>query len=84
MIGMLLAEVLVEMGDEVCAIEANKADAVAAAARCRPDIDDRQPARLGDESGVAAVNEILCAGPVPHILVSGDAASVRLLRPDAP
>ena len=40
LIGMLLAEVLVGMGHEVCAIEANEADAVAAAARCRPGSDD--------------------------------------------
>ena len=34
LIGMLLAEVLERMGHEVCAIEANEADAVAAAVRC--------------------------------------------------
>ena len=82
LIGMLLAAVLLEMGHEVCAIEANEADAVAAAARCRPDLMIVD-ARLGDESGIAAVNEILCTGPVPHMFISGDPASVRLLRPDA-
>ncbi len=82
LIGMLLAEVLEGMGHDVCAIEANEADAVAAAARCSPDLMIVD-ARLGDESGIAAVDEILGTGPVPHMFISGDPASVRLLRPDA-
>jgi CheY-like chemotaxis protein len=82
LIGMLLGEVLVGMGHEVCAIEANEADAVAAAARCRPDLMIVD-ARLGDESGIAAVAQILCTAPVPYMFISGDPASVRLLRPDA-
>jgi len=82
LIGMLLAEVLAEMGHEVCAIEANEADAVAAAARCGPDLMIVD-ARLGDESGIAAVDKILGTGAVPHVFISGDPASVRLLRPNA-
>src|ERR1700730_12054754 len=82
LIGMLLAEVLEGMGHEVCAIEANEGDAVAAAARCSPD-RMRAAARLGNESGIPAVDEILATGPVPHMFISGDPASVRLLRPDA-
>ena len=62
LIGMLLAEVLEGLGHEVCAIEANEADAVAAAARCSPDLMIVD-ARLGDESGIAAVDQILCTGP---------------------
>ena len=80
LIGMLLAEVLVEMGHEVCAIEANEADAVAAAARCRPDLMIVD-ARLGDESGIAAVDEILGTGPVPHMFISGDPAAVVVQKP---
>ena len=81
-IAMLLAEVLGGMGYEVCAIEATEADAVAAAERCRPDLMIVD-ARLGDGSGVAAVETILRAGPVPHVFVSGDPSTVQALRPDA-
>ena len=81
-IAVLLAEVLGGMGSEVCAIEATEADAVAAAARCRPDLMIVD-ARLGTGSGVAAVEEILRTGPVPHVFVSGDSSIVQALRPDA-
>ena len=66
LIGILLAEVLVGMGHEVCAIEANEADAVAAAARCSPDLMIVD-ARLGDESGIAAVDQILRTVPFAHV-----------------
>jgi DNA-binding response OmpR family regulator len=36
--GILVAEMLTEMGHEVCAIEATEADAVSAAARYKPDL----------------------------------------------
>ncbi|MDR6290737.1 MULTISPECIES: response regulator [Inquilinus] len=81
-IAVLLAEVLEGMGYEVCAIEATEEDAVAAALRCRPDLMIVD-VRLGDGSGVAAVERILRAGPVPHVFVSGDPSKVQALRPDA-
>jgi CheY-like chemotaxis protein len=71
-IGMLLAEMLGEMGHEVCGVETTEAGAVAAAARCRPDmmiVDGR----LGDGSGVAAMRAILLSGPMPHLFISGAA-----------
>ena len=79
-VGMLLGELLREMGHDVCAIEATEADAVAAAIRCRPDLMIID-VRLGDGSGISAVEEILRAGPVPYMFVSGDISSVRTLRP---
>jgi len=82
LIGMLLAELLGEMGHDVCAIEATEADAVAAAARCRPNLMIVD-ARLGDESGISAVDEILCTGPIPHVFISGDPSRIQLVRPDA-
>lgn len=82
MIGMLLAEMLAGMGHDVCAIESTEADAVAAAARCRPDLMIVD-ARLGDGSGVSAVEQILRAGFVPQVFVSGDTARVRALWPGA-
>ena len=82
MIAMLLADMLAAMGHDVCAIEATEAGAVAAAVRCRPDLMIVD-VRLGDESGVSAVEEILRTGFVPHVFVSGDISTVRALEPGA-
>ncbi|HXQ52169.1 MAG TPA: response regulator [Stellaceae bacterium] len=82
LIGILLAEVLAAMGHGVCAIEATEADAVAAAVRCRPDLMIVD-AWLREGSGVSAVEEILRAGNVPHVFVSGDISRVTGLRPSA-
>lgn len=81
-IGALLAEMLEGMGHNVCAVETTEADAVAAAVRCRPDLMIVD-VRLGDGSGVAAVDEIRRAELVPHLFVSGDISRIRVLRPDA-
>jgi CheY-like chemotaxis protein len=82
MIGVLLAEMLEGMGYEVCGIEATEADAVAAAALCKPDlmIVDVQ---LSEGSGLSAIDTIYLAGPVPHVFVSGDITKIRALRPDS-
>jgi CheY-like chemotaxis protein len=81
-IGLLLAEMLEEMGYDVCAIESTEATAVAAAARCKPDlmIVDVQ---LGHGSGVVAVEEMLRSGPIPHVFVSGDRTRLQALRSSA-
>jgi DNA-binding response OmpR family regulator len=70
------------MGYDVCAVEATEAGAVAAAARCNPDLMIVE-ARLRDGSGVSAVEEILRAGWVPHVFVSGETSSVHALSPGA-
>ncbi len=82
LIGMLLAELLAGMGHDVCAIAPTEAHAIAAASQHRPDLMIVD-ARLGRGSGVAAVEEILRAGPLAHVFVSGDPARVRTLRPGA-
>jgi CheY-like chemotaxis protein len=82
LIGMLVAEMLEGMGHHVCAIAATEADAVTAGARYRPDLIVAD-ARLGDESGVSAVAEILRTRFVPHLFVTGNVAGVKALRPDA-
>ncbi|HVJ55846.1 MAG TPA: response regulator [Aliidongia sp.] len=82
MIGVLLADMLEQLGFEVCAIESNEADAVAAAHRYRPGLMIVD-ARLGTGSGISAVDEILRTRTVPHLFVSGDTSMVRKLRPDA-
>ena len=79
--GMLLGELLKAMGHVVCAIESTEANAVTAAARCRPDLMIVD-VHLGDGSGVSAVEEILRSGPVSHVFVTGDIADARALRPD--
>jgi CheY-like chemotaxis protein len=79
MIGMLLAEMLEEMGYAVCAITATEEDAVAAAARCKPGLMIADE-HLREGSGVSAVERILLAGSVPCVFISG--APVHFGRPD--
>jgi DNA-binding response OmpR family regulator len=82
MIAMLLAEVIVQMGHVVCAVAATEDDAIAAGARCQPDlIIVDEVLRKG--SGVSAVREILRSGPVPHIFVSGESLNEQTLSPSA-
>ena len=81
-IASLFSEVLEGMGFDVCAVEGNEADAVASAARCRPDLMIVD-AQLGTGSGIKAIDEILLNGPMPHLFVTGNSLRVRALRPDA-
>jgi two-component system, response regulator PdtaR len=70
MIGMLLAEMLEDMGYGVCAIAATEEDAVAGAARHKPGlmiVDEN----LQEGSGISAVDRILRSGPVPCVFISG-------------
>lgn len=78
MIGMLLAEMLEEMGYAVCAVSATEDDAVAQAGRYHPGLIIADET-LREGSGVAAVERILLAGPVPCVYISG--APVHLARP---
>jgi len=82
MIGGLLAETLEDLGYVVCAVETNAAKAVAAAAHHHPDLMIVDVG-LGEESGVAAVKEILRSGFVPHVFATGDALRDLSLGPDA-
>src|SRR2546421_12626636 len=71
LIAMLLAELLACMGHDVCATAATEAEAVSAAARCRPGLMILD-AGLGPGSGVAARAGILRAGPGAHVFVRGE------------
>ncbi len=82
MIGILLAGMLEEMGHNVCAIAGTEAEAVSAATDHNPDLMIVD-ARLGEGSGVVAVQEILRTGFVPHLFISGNIAKVKAQRPDA-
>jgi CheY-like chemotaxis protein len=81
-IGMLLAALLGEMGHAVCAVVATEAEAVAAAAREKPDLMIVD-AGLGRGSGIRAVTAILRTGFVPHVFVSGSPLTGQALDPRA-
>jgi DNA-binding response OmpR family regulator len=78
LIGMLLTEMLQEMGHVVCATAVTEEEAVADAGRCKPSlmIVDEQ---LLEGSGMSAVERILRTGSVACVFMSG--AHVR--RPGA-
>jgi DNA-binding response OmpR family regulator len=82
LIGMLLADTLGAMGYEVCAVEATETGAIAAAARCNPDLMIID-VKLRDGSGLSAVEEILRAGWVPYVFISGETSTIQALRPGA-
>jgi CheY-like chemotaxis protein len=81
MIGELLGEMLKEMGHSVCAVAATETDAVTAAARHHPDLMIVD-VRLGQGSGITAMDEILSSGFVQHFFMSGNVAKFKVLRPD--
>ncbi len=76
LIGLLLAELLQDMGHEVSDVAATEAGAVAAASRDRPELMIVD-AHLGCGSGVAAVSQILQAGWLPHLFISGGAVDTE-------
>src|SRR3979411_28708 len=82
LIAMLLSELLSTMGNDVGATAVSEAEAVIAAARYAPDLMIVD-AGLGRGSGVSAVEEILRAGPVAHVFISGDAGRVHARKPNA-
>jgi len=77
MIGTLLAEMLEDMGYNVCAVAATEDDAVADAARCKPGLIIADEL-LREGNGSSAVARILLAGPVPCVFITG--APLRLSR----
>jgi len=82
LIGIYLAEMLIAMGYDICAIEATEADAVMAAAQHNPDLMIVD-ARLREGSGISAVEQILRTRLIPHVFFSGDVRSVQEARPGA-
>jgi DNA-binding response OmpR family regulator len=82
LIGMLLADMLGDMGHDVCAVEATEMDTIASAARHRPDLLIAD-GWLREGSGVAAVQTILRSHILAYIFVTGDHASVHMRMPGA-
>ena len=81
-VAMILGELLMGMGHEVCATAGTRFDAAHAAALHKPDLVIVD-GTLGRDSGISAVDEILRAGPVPHFFLSGDVGRIKAARPDA-
>lgn len=81
LIGKLLVDVLGGLG-HVAKLVSTEESAVTAAAQFRPDLMIVD-VTLGDGSGIAAIDRILDAGPMPHIFVSGDPSKVWVARPNA-
>lgn len=82
LIGMLLAEMLAEMGHQVCAVETTQASAVTAALRYEPDLMIVD-AQLDEGNGISAVGEAIRNNFIPHLFISGDIAKVLAVRPRA-
>jgi two-component system, response regulator PdtaR len=82
MIALLFEDVLSELGHTVCASERTEAGAIAAAARCHPELIISD-ARLLRGSGISAVTTIMKAGFIPHLFVSGNLIDRKLLNPAA-
>ncbi len=82
LIGLDLADMLTDMGHDVCGIEATEPDAVASAARSHPDLMLVDAGlRLGN--GLSAMKAILRAGFVAHIFMSGHVLPREEMSPRA-
>lgn len=82
MIAMFMADLLVAMGYEVCAITCDESETVAGVAHHAPDLMIVDEGLL-DGSGTSAVDEILKTGFVPHIFATGDCNRVLKHDPNA-
>lgn len=71
LISVFFAELLEEMGNEVCSIETTEASAIAAAEHFKPDLMIVD-VHLREGSGLNAVATILKNGFIPHIFTTGD------------
>jgi CheY-like chemotaxis protein len=71
LISVFFAELLEEMGNDVCSIETTEASAVAAAEFFKPDLLIVD-VHLREGNGLSAVTAILKNGFIPHIFTTGD------------
>ncbi len=82
LIAMDLAELLIGIGHDVCAIAGTEVAAEAAAAQWQPDVMIVDGTLRGG-SGVAAMARILKTRDVAHFYVTGDAHAIRQIAPEA-
>lgn len=81
-LGLVLGEILEDMGHEVCAVTSTLSGSVAAVQRYRPELLIVD-AWLRDGSGLSVIDKVCKNGPVPHLFASGDILSIQRARPDA-
>jgi CheY-like chemotaxis protein len=79
MIGLMLKELLEEIGFAVCSVAATENEAVADAARFKPGVMVVDM-RLAEGSGMGAMDRILASGPMPCVFVSGAPEPVNRLN----
>jgi len=82
MVAMALAEILEEMGHDVCSIAVSETEAVAEALRLKPKLIIAD-LRLRHGSGVAVIDRTCRICPTAHIFISGDVAGIQAFRPNA-
>lgn len=80
--GMMLDDILEDMGHRVCAVTSTVSSATAAFEKHQPELLIVD-AWLKDGSGLSAVDHICKNAYVPHLFVSGDISTIKLARPDA-
>ena len=78
-IGLLLVDLLISLGHDVCALKTTEEDAVAAATGCYPDLL-LVDVRLGTGSGLNAVAAIRQAKKIPYVYMTG--AELPVGEPD--
>ncbi len=82
LIGPLLADMLKNMGYDVCAITTTAPDAVTAAAHYHTGLVIAD-LHLGATNGIDAIDAILRTGYVHHLFMTGNIAKARAMRPAA-
>lgn len=82
LIAMDLADLLIAMGHDVCALASTEAQTIAAADLHAPGLMIVDNA-LAEGSGVSAMEEVLAHRFVPHLYVTGNPLSILTLHPDA-
>lgn len=80
LITLLLEDMLTDLGHVICATAASEEEAVSAAEREKPDLMVLD-FHLRQGNGGAAMDRILCHGPMPHIFVTG--GNIEPERPGA-
>jgi two-component system, response regulator PdtaR len=80
--GMMLGEILEELGHRVCSVTSTVSGAVAAVEKHTPELLIVD-AWLKDGSGISLIDKVCRKGHIPHLFVTGDVARIRLARPHA-
>lgn len=82
LLALVLEELLVGMGHQVCATASTEVTAVNAADQQKPDLMIVDVG-LRQGSGISAVDQICRLRPTPYFFLSGDAGRIRATKPDA-